>query len=145
MVLSHYLNQYWNTVNWNLRNKSQWTINQNSYIFIQGNAFENVICKIASIMSQPLCATSPRGHELNIILDRQWNQVGQGSQECWSWQPVQFVHHDSHIANSLSVIFTIFRIIQRLIEYQVYIWYLSNMNVRADSRFAPSQWDGVTL
>ena len=32
-----YLNQWWNVVNWN---KLQWNLKQNSYIFIQENAFE---------------------------------------------------------------------------------------------------------
>ena len=50
---SHYLNQYWNIVNWTLSNKFQWNLNDNSYIFIQENASENVACKMASILSQP--------------------------------------------------------------------------------------------
>ena len=44
-VPSHYLNRCWYVVNWNLMNKHQWNLNQNSYIFIQENAFENVVCK----------------------------------------------------------------------------------------------------
>ena len=32
---SHYLNQCWNIVNWTIRNKLQWNINQNSNIFIK--------------------------------------------------------------------------------------------------------------
>ena len=40
---SHYLNQCWNIVNWNL-NKLQYNLNQNSYIFIQENMFESVVC-----------------------------------------------------------------------------------------------------
>ena len=50
---SHYLNQCWNIVNWTLRNKLQWTFNRNSNIFIQEIAFENVVCKMASILSRP--------------------------------------------------------------------------------------------
>ena len=53
-MLSYYLNQCWNIVNWTLRNKLQWNINQNSYIFIQGNASENV-GKLADILSQSQC------------------------------------------------------------------------------------------
>ena len=52
---SHYLNQCWNVVNWPLRNKLQWNLNQNSYIAIGENAFENGVCKMASIMSRPQC------------------------------------------------------------------------------------------
>ena len=46
---SHYLNQCWNIVNWTLRNKPQWNLNGNSYLFFQENAFENVIWKMASM------------------------------------------------------------------------------------------------
>ena len=49
---SHYLNQCWNIVNSNLRNKLQWNPRQNSFIFIQENAFENVVCNRASIQSR---------------------------------------------------------------------------------------------
>ena len=50
---SHYLNQCWNIVNWTFRNKLQWNFNLNSSIFIQEIAFENVACKMASILSRP--------------------------------------------------------------------------------------------
>ena len=46
------MNQCWNTVNSDLRNKFQWNIKQNSYIFIQENAFENV-CETTAILSLP--------------------------------------------------------------------------------------------
>ena len=52
---SHYLNQCWNIVNWTLGNKLQWNFNGNSYIFIQENALENVVCEMASILSRPQC------------------------------------------------------------------------------------------
>ena len=52
---SHYLNQCWNIVHWTLPNKLPGNLNQNSYIFIQENAFENVIRKMAAILSQPQC------------------------------------------------------------------------------------------
>ena len=57
-VPSHYLNQCGNIVNWTLRNKLQWNFNQNSYIFIQQNAFEKVICEIVAILSGPQCVNS---------------------------------------------------------------------------------------
>ena len=50
---SHYLNQWWKIVDWTLRNKLPWNFNRNSNIFIQENAFENVVCKMASILSRP--------------------------------------------------------------------------------------------
>ena len=46
---SHYLNQYWDIVNLTLGNKLQWNLNRNEYIFIQENAFENVVWKLAAI------------------------------------------------------------------------------------------------
>ena len=52
---SHYLNQCWNIVNLTLRNKLQWKFNRYSYIFNQKNAFENVVWKMAAILSRPQC------------------------------------------------------------------------------------------
>ena len=49
---SHYLNQCSNIVNLNLRNKLQWNLKQNSYIFIQENASENIVCRMAAILSR---------------------------------------------------------------------------------------------
>ena len=51
----NYLNPCWNIVNWDLRNKFHWNLKRNSYIFIQENAFENVICEMAAISSRPQC------------------------------------------------------------------------------------------
>ena len=55
LVESHYLNQCWDIVNWTIRNKFQWNFIRNSFIFIQENAFENVVCKTAAILSRPQC------------------------------------------------------------------------------------------
>ena len=41
--------EWWNIVNWTLRNKLQWNFIRNSNIFIQQNALENVVCEMASI------------------------------------------------------------------------------------------------
>ena len=49
---SHYLNRCWNIVNWTFRNKIQWKLNQNSYIFIKENSFKDVICEMACILSR---------------------------------------------------------------------------------------------
>ena len=51
----HYLDQCWNIVNSKLRNKMQWNLKLNSYIFIQENAFENAVCEMAIILSRPQC------------------------------------------------------------------------------------------
>ena len=50
---SHYLNQCWLIVNWALRNKVQWNFNRYSNIFIQKHAYENLVSKMAAILSQP--------------------------------------------------------------------------------------------
>ena len=50
---SHYLNQCWVIVNWVFRIYLQWSFNKNSYIFIQENAFENLVWKMAAILSRP--------------------------------------------------------------------------------------------
>ena len=42
-------------VNSKLRNKFEWHPKRNSQIFIQENAFENVVCEMAVILSQPQC------------------------------------------------------------------------------------------
>ena len=55
LIPSHYLNKCWLIVDWTLRNKLQWNMNQNTNIFLQGNAFKNVTCKLAAIMSRPQC------------------------------------------------------------------------------------------
>ena len=40
---------------WTYRNKLQWNLNQNLYIFIQENAFENVVRKLEAILSRSRC------------------------------------------------------------------------------------------
>ena len=50
-----YLNQSCNIVNWTSRYKLQWNLNQNAYIFIQENAFEKIVCKMALILSRLQC------------------------------------------------------------------------------------------
>ena len=52
---SHYLNQCWNVVNWTLGDKLRWNLNRNSHIFIQENAFEHVVWKMAAILSRSQC------------------------------------------------------------------------------------------
>ena len=57
---SHYLNQCRNIVDWTLGNKLQWNLNPNSDIFIQENATENVVWKMAAILFQPQCINTSR-------------------------------------------------------------------------------------
>ena len=58
----------WNIVNWTLRNKLQWNFNQNSNIFIQENAFENVICEMTSILSRSQCVNRKRENQYGLVL-----------------------------------------------------------------------------
>ena len=46
-------------VNLTLRNKFQWNLKRNLYIFIQENAFETVVYEMASILSRPQCINVP--------------------------------------------------------------------------------------
>ena len=43
---SHYLNQCWLSVSWTPENRVHWNFNRNSIIFIQENAFANVVNQI---------------------------------------------------------------------------------------------------
>ena len=55
---SHYLNQSWDGAIWTFRNRTQWNFSRNSYIFIQENAFENVVWKMAANLSRSECVIS---------------------------------------------------------------------------------------
>ena len=39
--------------NWALGNKLKWNLERNLYIFIEENALENVVTKLAAILSRP--------------------------------------------------------------------------------------------
>ena len=52
--------QCWNIVNWTHRNKLQWNVNRNSYIFIQEKALESVVWEITAIMSRPQCVNKEK-------------------------------------------------------------------------------------
>ena len=54
-VPSHYLNQCRTIVDWIPGDKLQWNLNRNLHIFIRENVFENVIRKMAAILSRPQC------------------------------------------------------------------------------------------
>ena len=50
---SHYRNQCWRIVDWSLGNNLQWNLNQNIQSFIQENAFENAVWKMAANLCRP--------------------------------------------------------------------------------------------
>ena len=64
---SHYLNQCWNIVN---PNKIRWNLKWNSYIFVQENVFEIVICEMAVILSPPQCVNGSQMHILCLCKNR---------------------------------------------------------------------------
>ena len=49
----HYLNQYWNIVTGALGNKFQWISSQIITLFIEENAFKDVVWKMAAILPWP--------------------------------------------------------------------------------------------
>ena len=55
LVPSYYLSQCWNIVDCTLSNKLQWHFNRNFSTFIQENAFESVVCKMAAILFRSQC------------------------------------------------------------------------------------------
>ena len=61
-----YLNQCWIIVNWTHRNKHQWNLNQNFSIFIKEIVFENIIWKMAAILSRPACDKG--GHAVYLMI-----------------------------------------------------------------------------
>ena len=86
---SHYLNPCRNILHWILRNKLQWNLNSNLYIFIQENAFSYVVWKMAAILSRPQCliifrglpyiATTPAGHSVAQYCGHKWLTCRQSS------------------------------------------------------------------
>ena len=76
---SYYLKQCWVIVNWTLINKHQWNCYRNTKLFIHKNASENIICKMAAILSKgrwvnankqhhmALCPSSPSEHRFYIL------------------------------------------------------------------------------
>ena len=59
-------------VNWTFRNKLQWIFYQNSNIFIQGHAFESVVCEMAAILSRgrwvkAIEAIEPQWHHMTSL------------------------------------------------------------------------------
>ena len=100
---SHYLNQWWNSVNWTLKNKLQWNFSRYSYIFIKDGAFENVVWKMADILSRPQCAkkalehiplakctsvVSPlvsHGSHQNLALSHRYTIIRSGVVSCGWW------------------------------------------------------------
>ena len=83
-------------VNSNLRNKIQWNLKQNSSIFIHENAFEDVVCRMAAILSQSQCVKLSlcyvqRYVPLHLII------------LCLSPVAGEFVWHGRHLSVSMGI------------------------------------------
>ena len=66
MAPSHCMNQYWVIVNWTHRKILQWNSNQNSTIFIEQNAFENVVCSFSPNCRRPNVLPIPALHIFHV-------------------------------------------------------------------------------
>ena len=53
-AISPYLNQWWSLVNWTIRNRLQWNMNQDVNLSVK-KWFENVFCKISAIFQVAIC------------------------------------------------------------------------------------------
>ena len=74
-------------VNLTLENKRQWNFNRNWSIFIQENAFENIVCEMASNLSWPQCVKDPAFYDIvstlcDLILLECQNIVILGDYNC---------------------------------------------------------------
>ena len=72
---NHYLNQCWEIVNWTLKNKIHWNLNSNTNIFIHENAFENIVCEIAAILSKGRWVNSSSHHYDDVIMSTMASQI----------------------------------------------------------------------
>ena len=59
--------QYWHFGNWTLRNKLQYNFNPNTKILIYKNAYENIVCETAAILSRERWVKSTCFFWLSII------------------------------------------------------------------------------
>ena len=110
-VPSHYLNQCWDIFNSNLSNKFQWNLKRNSHICIQENAFENVACETAAILSRPQCVKAHVSFSLRPCHNREWVR----RLECSSWGRKTSFDSISSTGGWLANILVLLVIVQKLI------------------------------
>ena len=87
---SHYLKQCWNIVKLDLGNKFQWNLKRNWYIFIEANAFENVVWKMVAILSRPQCVKKwlcYSGHRVALVVHRAQKSVPDSAGEWPTFLP----------------------------------------------------------
>ena len=61
-----------NIANLTPRNKLQWNFNRNLHIFIEGNTFENVVCKMLPISCWPQCVNVFHALFHQDVIQRWW-------------------------------------------------------------------------
>ena len=111
---SHYLNQFWVIVNWNLRNKFQWNFNQNTKFLIYQNSSEYICCEMVTILS--------RGSELIS-----WGQATISCQTtiCTPEEPI-------HYASQSFGVIVLFMIIHITYSYVYMFWMTIVFNWKFD-------------
>ena len=57
--------QCWIVVNWTIGNKFKWNPNRKLHIFVQKNAFENVVMELAAILPRPRCVNC--GYQWDVL------------------------------------------------------------------------------
>ena len=68
MTCRHYLNRWWSIVNWTLRIKLRWNLSQNIKFFFHENAFENIACEMAAIVSRGVGGCGGVGRALVVVV-----------------------------------------------------------------------------
>ena len=123
---SYYLNQCWNSVDWNLRNKLQWNLKRNSYIFIQENSFENVVCEMAAILSRP-----------------QWVNVNKPRTQPGEWENrILVVLSPTNSRRTWSIPWLLMPWILTSLGHQQWIYWLSKVNKLMDPY---SAWGRISI
>ena len=84
LIPSHYLSQWWLIVNWTLRKKLHFHFKQDIKLFIQQNAFENVICKMSAILGGFYISTVPLYSVFILYSHANWQQVLSWGYACWN-------------------------------------------------------------
>ena len=104
--------QCWNIVKWTLRNKLQWNLNRNTHIIIQENALENIVWKMAAILSWSQCVKGCSHIDVLPILKwtspttTQDRSMGQCKKEVtpllthWGYVSVALTHRDKIVLSS---------------------------------------------
>ena len=73
---SHYLNHCCHVVNQGIRSTFQWNFIQNSKVFFQGNALENVVCEMTAILSRSQCV---KVHEVRYSMEVWYRRTNIGT------------------------------------------------------------------